>query len=77
MESDAIAVASKMFGDGASDPFGTATGDPNDWGSGGAVGRDMGRDMGRVAGVGVVAWIWHRFSARFFDRAGSPGAVAR
>jgi hypothetical protein len=42
MESDAIAVASKMFGDGASDPFGTATGDPNDRGSGGAFGRDMG-----------------------------------
>jgi hypothetical protein len=42
MKSDAIAVASKMFGDGASDPFGTATGDPNDRGRGGAFGRDMG-----------------------------------
>jgi hypothetical protein len=42
MESDAVAVAGKMFGDGASDPFGTATGDPNDRCWGGGFGRDMG-----------------------------------
>ena len=69
MERDAISVAGKMFGDDASDPFGTAPGDPNDWGTGGAVGRDMGRDIGRDAGVWLgVAWVWHRFSTRFFDR---------